>query len=174
MAVQDAKLLHGKDVEAADTYPVTAAKQDGSSQDGEATSENDALLGWKQPVHVKSLSDAHASIAVPGEDASFWRKLYAFTGVGLMVSIGYMDPGNWATGLAGGSQFGYKLLVVILLSSFAAMFLQHLSLKLGVAAERDLAQVRTIQHVPTMRCHLIRYACPSCLLWRLRPMHALS
>ena len=129
-----------KDVEA----PATETKQSSVDQADVASSENDALLGWKQPVHVKSLAEAHASIPVPDENASFWKKLCAFTGVGLMVSIGYMDPGNWATGLAGGSEAGYTLLVVILLSSFAAMFLQHLALKLGVATERDLAQVCTV------------------------------
>lgn len=70
----------------------------------------------------------------------FWRKLFAFTGPGLMVSVGYMDPGNWATDLAGGARFGYTLLSVILISNIMAMVLQHLAVKLGVATGRDLAQ----------------------------------
>lgn len=72
--------------------------------------------------------------------ASFLRKLLAFSGPGYLVAVGYMDPGNWATDLAGGSAFGYTLLFVILLSNFFAIFLQHLSLKLGIATEKDLAQ----------------------------------
>jgi manganese transport protein len=72
--------------------------------------------------------------------AGFWRKMLAFSGPGLMVSVGYMDPGNWATDLAGGARFGYTLLSVILLSNLMAILLQHLSLKLGIAAQRDLAQ----------------------------------
>ncbi len=69
-----------------------------------------------------------------------WRKILAFTGPGLMVSVGYMDPGNWATGLAGGAQFGYTLLSVVLISNIMAILLQHLAVKLGVVAGRDLAQ----------------------------------
>jgi manganese transport protein len=72
--------------------------------------------------------------------AGFWRKMLAFSGPGLMVSVGYMDPGNWATDLAGGARFGYTLLSVILLSNLMAILLQHLALKLGIAAQRDLAQ----------------------------------
>lgn len=112
----------------------------GAASFSDKASELEPLTGWRQPVHVKSLAEVHASIDVPLPSASFWKKLSAFAGVGLMVSIGYMDPGNWATDIAGGSEFGYTLLFVIMLSSIAAMFLQHLSLKLGVAAERDLAQ----------------------------------
>ena len=72
--------------------------------------------------------------------AGFWRTMLAFSGPGLMVSVGYMDPGNWATDLAGGAQFGYTLLSVILISNFMAMLLQYLALKLGVVTGRDLAQ----------------------------------
>jgi manganese transport protein len=70
----------------------------------------------------------------------FWRKLLAFSGPGFMVAVGYMDPGNWATDLAGGAQFGYTLLSVIMISNLMAILLQHLSLKLGIATGRDLAQ----------------------------------
>jgi manganese transport protein len=88
----------------------------------------------------KSLSDVHRSIAVP-ESASFIKKMLAFSGPGYLVAVGYMDPGNWATDLAGGSKFGYALLFVILLSSIFAMLLQHLTVKLGIATGRDLAQI---------------------------------
>ena len=71
----------------------------------------------------------------------FWRKLLAFGGPGYLVAVGYMDPGNWATDLAGGSAFGYALLSVVLLSSMMAMLLQYLSAKLGIATGRDLAQL---------------------------------
>jgi manganese transport protein len=77
---------------------------------------------------------------VPGEGASFWRKFRAYWGPGLLVAVGYMDPGNWATDLAGGARFGYTLLSVILVSNLFAMLLQHLAAKLGIVTGRDLAQ----------------------------------
>lgn len=89
---------------------------------------------------LKSLSEVHRSISVPA-NASFIRKLLAFTGPGYLVAVGYMDPGNWATDLGGGSAFGYSLLFVVLLSSIFAMFLQHLTVKLGVVTGMDLAQI---------------------------------
>lgn len=89
--------------------------------------------------HAYSLGEVHRSIAVP-KNASFLRTLLAFTGPGLLVAVGYMDPGNWATDLAGGAQFGYSLLVVIAISNIIAIFLQALSLKLGIVTGRDLAQ----------------------------------
>lgn len=88
---------------------------------------------------LASLSEVHSSINIP-EGAGFWRKLLAFTGPGLMVAVGYIDPGNWATDIEGGSRFGYALLTVILVSNLFAMLLQHLALKLGIASGRDLAQ----------------------------------
>ncbi|MBT0551870.1 Nramp family divalent metal transporter [Riemerella anatipestifer] len=94
---------------------------------------------WKKERSGNSLSESFSSIEVP-KDAGFWRKFLAFVGPGLMVAVGYMDPGNWATGIAGGAKFGYTLLSVILISNLFAMLLQHLSLKLGIVAERDLAQ----------------------------------
>ena len=97
------------------------------------------LDAWKRQVAEVSLPEVHRSIFVPGK-ASFWRKMLAFAGPGFLVAVGYMDPGNWATDLAGGAQFGYTLLSVILLSNLMAILLQHLSLKLGVATGRDLAQ----------------------------------
>ncbi len=92
-----------------------------------------------QPVRSPSLPESHRSIPIlPG--ASFFRKMLAFAGPGYLVAVGYMDPGNWATDLGGGSQFGYTLLSAVLVSSLMAIFLQALSAKLGIATGRDLAQ----------------------------------
>jgi len=98
-----------------------------------------AKTGWRRDLARPSLQEVHSTVPVP-ENASFWRKIFAFIGPGLMVSVGYMDPGNWATDLAGGAKFGYTLISVILISNFMAILLQHLSLKLGVVTGRDLAQ----------------------------------
>ena len=86
-----------------------------------------------------SLPESHRSVTVP-EGASFWRKLFAFSGPGFMVAVGYMDPGNWATDLAGGAKFGYSLLSVILISNLMAILLQALAARLGIVTDRDLAQ----------------------------------
>ena len=94
---------------------------------------------WRRSIGGVSLPEVHRSVVVP-VTASFWRKLMAFSGPGFLVAVGYMDPGNWATDLAGGAQFGYSLLAVILVSNFMAILLQHLCIKLGVATGRDLAQ----------------------------------
>lgn len=93
-----------------------------------------------------SLPGAYRSIGVPGGVGNFWRKLAAFVGPGYLVAVGYMDPGNWATDIAGGSAFGYTLLSVILLSSLMAMLLQSLSAKLGIVAGLDLAQACRAQY----------------------------
>ncbi|MGD0480285.1 MAG: Nramp family divalent metal transporter [Terracidiphilus sp.] len=87
-----------------------------------------------------SLPEVHASVRISSSPI-FWRRLMGFVGPGFLISVGYMDPGNWATDIAGGSQFGYTLLFVIMLSNLMAILLQSLSLKLGVATERDLAQL---------------------------------
>src|SRR5213594_4642839 len=94
---------------------------------------------WRRSAGQVSLAEVHRSIVVP-TTASFWRKLIAFSGPGFLVAVGYMDPGNWATDLAGGAQFGYSLLAVIMVSNFMAILLQHLCIKLGVVTGRDLAQ----------------------------------
>lgn len=99
--------------------------------------DNDA--GWRLKRITRSLPESYGTVHVP-HGAPNWRKMLAFIGPGLMVSVGYMDPGNWATDLAGGAQFGYLLLSVILISNFMAILLQHLSLKLGIVTGRDLAQ----------------------------------
>jgi manganese transport protein len=95
--------------------------------------------GWQQENLHRSLPESHGTIAVP-VGAGFWRKLLAFSGPGYLVAVGYMDPGNWATDLAGGSAFGYTLLSIILLSNLMAILLQALSARLGIATGRDLAQ----------------------------------
>ncbi len=95
--------------------------------------------GWNQPVREPSLPEAFRSIAVP-KDAKFWRRLLSFVGPGYLVAVGYMDPGNWATDIAGGSIYAYSLLSVILMSNFIAIYLQALAAKLGIVAGRDLAQ----------------------------------
>src|SRR6266540_3767658 len=95
--------------------------------------------GWKLGNQTPSLSEVHRSIVVP-EGLGFWRKLLAFSGPGYLVAVGYMDPGNWATDLAGGAQFGYRLLSVILISNLMAILLQSLSARLGIVTGRDLAQ----------------------------------
>jgi manganese transport protein len=87
-----------------------------------------------------SLPEVHASVGI-SRSAIPWRRLLGFLGPGFLISVGYMDPGNWATDIAGGSQFGYTLLTVIMASNLMAILLQSLSLKLGVATERDLAQL---------------------------------
>jgi manganese transport protein len=97
------------------------------------------LKGWRLPSATASLPEVHGSIAVPN-DAGFWRKLFAFAGPGYLVAVGYMDPGNWATDLAGGARFGYTLLSVIMLSNLMAILLQALAARLGIASGRDLAQ----------------------------------
>src|SRR2546429_9788232 len=94
---------------------------------------------WRRSAGQVSLPEVHRSIVVP-VTASFWRKLLAFSGPGFLVAVGYMDPGNWATDLAGGAKFGYALLFIVMLSNFMAILLQHLCIKLGVATGRDLAQ----------------------------------
>ncbi|AFZ06576.1 Manganese transport protein mntH [Oscillatoria nigro-viridis PCC 7112] len=91
------------------------------------------------PENRPSLPEVHRSIAVPNSKG-FWRKMLAYAGPGYLVSVGYMDPGNWATDLAGGAKFGYALLSVILLSNLMAILLQSLCVRLGVATGRDLAQ----------------------------------
>src|SRR6516165_4914700 len=86
-----------------------------------------------------SLPEAHATVRVPA--GGLWiRRFLAFAGPGYMISVGYMDPGNWATDIAGGSRYGYTLLAVILLSNLMAVLLQALAVRLGVATGRDLAQ----------------------------------
>ncbi len=94
---------------------------------------------WRLDRHSPSLPEVHSSLAIP-PGAGFFRKLLAFAGPGFLVAVGYMDPGNWATDLAAGSKYNYSLLSVIMISNLMAILLQSLSLKLGIATGRDLAQ----------------------------------
>jgi manganese transport protein len=94
--------------------------------------------GWRHARVTPSLAEVYRS--VPVARGSWWRKILAFAGPGYLVAVGYMDPGNWATDLAGGSQFGYTLLTVILMSNLMAILLQGLASKLGIVTGRDLAQ----------------------------------
>jgi manganese transport protein len=94
--------------------------------------------GWRRARVAPSLAEVYRTVPVSG--FSKWRKILAFAGPGYLVAVGYMDPGNWATDLAGGSAFGYTLLTVILMSNLMAILLQGLSSKLGIVTGRDLAQ----------------------------------
>src|SRR5580704_1357487 len=94
---------------------------------------------WRRALTLPSLPESHRSIPI-SHNAHWFRKILAFAGPGYLVAVGYMDPGNWATDIGGGSKFGYTLLSVVLISNLMAMFLQALSAKLGIATGRDLAQ----------------------------------
>src|SRR5882757_1418552 len=100
---------------------------------------DDTEPGWRRRRGTPSLSEVFGSIAIRPQ-GPLWRKLTAFLGPGYLVAVGYMDPGNWATSLAGGSKFGYALLSVALLSNLMAILLQSLCARLGIGAGRDLAQ----------------------------------
>jgi manganese transport protein len=95
---------------------------------------------WRKPERQVSLSEVHHTVPVPPAKASFWRQWMAFSGPAILISVGYMDPGNWGTDLAGGAQFKYGLLWVVALASFMAVILQVISARLGVATGQDLAQ----------------------------------
>src|SRR5438309_3626482 len=95
--------------------------------------------GWRRARRTPSLSEVFGTIATRPK-GPLWRKLVAFLGPGYLVAVGYMDPGNWATSLAGGSKFGYALLTIALLSNLMAILLQALCARLGIGAGRDLAQ----------------------------------
>jgi manganese transport protein len=122
--------------------------------------------GWRsaRPHDRRSLSEVHSTIPVP-HGGSWLRRLLAFSGPGYMISVGYMDPGNWATDLAGGSKFGYTLLAVIMISNLMAILLQALAARLGIATGRDLAQAcrdaypRPVGIVLWIACELAIVAC---------------
>jgi manganese transport protein len=133
--------------------------------DGEAGAPE---VGWRFVRGIEggrpSLSEVHASVPVPTH-GSWLRRLLAFSGPGYLVSVGYMDPGNWATDIAGGSQFGYTLLAVIMISNLMAILLQALSARLGIATGRDLAQAcrdaypRPVGFALWVACELAIIAC---------------
>ena len=110
-----------------------------------------------------SLADVHES--VPTAHPSFWKRLLAFAGPAYLISVGYMDPGNWATDLEGGARFGYRLLWVLVMSNFMAILLQTLSARLGIVTGRDLAQAcreeysKTVSIVLWLLCELAIVAC---------------
>jgi manganese transport protein len=134
-----------------DPSPIAASPQPGESN-------------WRSSNRTPSLVEVHGSIPVP-KHLSFWRKMLAFSGPGYLVAVGYMDPGNWATDLGGGSQFGYTLLSVILLSNVMAILLQALCAKLGIVTGRDLAQAcrdhyaRPVAIVLWLLCEVAICAC---------------
>ncbi len=101
-------------------------------------SDGAPLTGWRHARTAPSLAEAYRSIPIDGK--TWFRKILAFSGPGYLVAVGYMDPGNWATDLAGGSRFGYSLLSVIFVSNMLAVLLQALASKLGIVTGRDLAQ----------------------------------
>src|SRR5438477_7818084 len=123
-----------------------------------------STAGWRTIPELPSLSEVHRSLAVP-PSATFFRKLLAFAGPGFLVAVGYMDPGNWATDLAGGSKYNYSLLAVVMMSNLMAILLQALSLKLGIATGRDLAQAcrdhysRPVSFLLWVICELAIAAC---------------
>jgi manganese transport protein len=120
--------------------------------------------GWRTARDAASLPEVHGSVPVP-VGRGFWRKALAFAGPGYLVAVGYMDPGNWATDLAGGARYGYTLLSVIMLSNFMAILLQSLAARLGIAGGRDLAQAcrdsytRTTTIVLWILCEIAIAAC---------------
>src|SRR5258706_7054178 len=130
---------------------------------GKLNGPNGDSQGWRLPQGSASLPEVHSSIGVP--TSGFWRKFFAFAGPGYLVAVGYRDPGNWATDLAGGARYGYTLLSVIMLSNLMAILLQALSARLGIASGRDLAQAcrdsysRPVTLVLWVLCEIAIAAC---------------
>jgi manganese transport protein len=120
--------------------------------------------GFHSQPDLPSLSEVHRTLVVPSS-AGFFRKLFAFAGPGFLVAVGYMDPGNWATDLAGGSKYNFALLSVVMMSNLMAILLQALSLKLGIVTGRDLAQAcrdhysRPVSFLLWFICELAIAAC---------------
>src|ERR1700686_3634901 len=112
---------------------------------------------------ARSLSEVHSSVGTA--QISFWRRMFAFAGPAYLVSVGYMDPGNWATDLEGGARFGYQLLWVLVLSNLMAILLQTLSARLGIVSQRDLAQAcretypRPVSYALWVLCEIAIAAC---------------
>src|SRR5215217_6598150 len=101
-----------------------------------------------------SLSEVHQSVDTTTTSKPVWKRMLSFFGPAYLVSVGYMDPGNWATDLAGGSQFGYKLIWVLLMSNLMALLLQSLSARLGIVRGRDLAQANRETYPKTINFFL--------------------
>src|SRR6266404_4373365 len=121
------------------------------------------ITAGKRPGTSNSLPEVHGTIAT--SQLSVWRRLFAFAGPAYLVSVGYMDPGNWATDLDGGARFGYKLLWVLLMSNAMAVLLQTLSARLGIVSGRDLAQAcrdtypRPVSYLLWILCEIAIAAC---------------
>jgi manganese transport protein len=143
--------------------PTGAAPSSADAASGGAPPPAAAEPGWRRVRVSPSLAEVHRTIPVHG--LTWWRKLLAFAGPGYLVAVGYMDPGNWATDLAGGSRFGYTLLSVILISNLMAVLLQGLASKLGIVTGRDLAQACRDHYSPVVNfvlwvlCELAIAAC---------------
>src|SRR5436853_2900652 len=99
-----------------------------------------SMLDRSVSMPPRSLEDVHSSVPIPQGKGTRWRRLFAFAGPAYLVSVGYMDPGNWATDLEGGARFGYALIWVLLMSNVMAVLLQTLAARLGVVTGHDLAQ----------------------------------
>src|SRR5947208_10895530 len=120
--------------------------------------------GWRSDSSkLKSLAEVNATVAVPAIGGLWWRRLLAFLGPGYLVSVGYMDPGNWATDLAGGSKVGYTLLSVILLSNLMPILLQALAARLGIVTDRDLAQACRATYSPAIN-FMLWLACEAAII----------
>ena len=120
--------------------PLTSDSADAISSAGNPDETASAThISLRPRAGSPSLPESYRSVPILA-GASFFRKMIAFAGPGYLVAVGYMDPGNWATDLGGGSRYGYTLLSAVLISSLMAIFLQALSAKLGIATGRDLAQ----------------------------------
>src|SRR5512138_1213896 len=115
------------------------------------------------PTESRSLAEVHASVRTG--QVSFWKRMFAFAGPAYLVSVGYMDPGNWATDLEGGARFGYQLLWVLVMSNLMAILLQTLSARLGIVSGRDLAQAcretypRPVAYILWVLCEIAIAAC---------------
>src|SRR4029077_12821229 len=120
--------------------------------------------GWRTDAANTRLSlpEVNSTVAIPAAGV-WWRRLLAFAGPGYLVSVGYMDPGNWAPDLAGGSKFGYTLLSVILLSNLMAILLQALAARLGIVTDRDLAQACRATYSPPVNL-LLWLACEAAII----------
>jgi manganese transport protein len=127
-----------EDAEATMNERAELLQTEGDSDAPQQIEQPVAELGWRRARAAPSLAEVYRTVPVTGR--TWWRKILAFAGPGYLVAVGYMDPGNWATDLAGGSRFGYSLLSVILLSNLMAVLLQGLASKLGIVTGRDLAQ----------------------------------
>src|SRR5215217_2950423 len=121
------------------------------------------INGSPGKAESNSLPEVHASVST--SQVSMWRRMFAFAGPAYLVSVGYMDPGNWATDLEGGARFGYQLLWVLVMSNLMAILLQTLSARLGIVFGRDLAQAcrdtypRPISYLLWILCEVAIAAC---------------